>query len=137
MRVRRSILNFGTSALFLVVTIGRGAEGHAAADQVAGREAVRRLRGSSFDAYGYLTLLELGLGGAIGPLLARAIGQADERALRETVAAGARAYVRVALVTLAVGLALTPLVPWFAKDLIGAEVDRPPDGLGRSGSARS
>jgi O-antigen/teichoic acid export membrane protein len=121
LRVRRSILNFGTSALFLVVTTLVALKSTPLLIKWLGE---KRFGGSRivFDTYGYLTLLELGLGGAIGPLLSRAIGLADERALRETVAAGARAYVRVALYTLAVGLALTPLVPRFAKDLIGAEV---------------
>lgn len=73
------------------------------------------------DAQGYLTLLELGLGGALGPLLARAAGTGDERGLRETLAAGLRAYARVVLITLGVGLALTPLVPWFASDLSAEE----------------
>ena len=74
------------------------------------------------DGYGYLTLLELGLGGAVGPLLARAVAQDDEAALRETVAAGAWAYGKVSLATLAVGLAFTPVVPWLARDLQGADV---------------
>ena len=37
--------------------------------------------------------------------------------MHETVAAGARAYLWVVLACVAVGLALTPVVPWFAKGL--------------------
>ena len=69
------------------------------------------------DGFGYLTLLELGLGGALSPLLARAIGRGDEHALRATVAVGARSYAVVSVLTVAVGLALVPLVPRFASGL--------------------
>src|SRR4051794_33561547 len=74
------------------------------------------------DAYGYLTLLEMGLGGALAPLLARAVGQEDERALGATVSAGVRSYLRVSAVMVVVGLTLTPLVHRFASGLSGPEI---------------
>ncbi len=73
-------------------------------------------------ALGYMSLLELGLGGAIGPLLAGAINRDDDRALHETVAASARAYSWVAIASIAIGLLMTPLIPWFAPDLNPAQL---------------
>ena len=74
------------------------------------------------DGLGYLTLLELGLGGAVGPLLAKAASKGDANTIRATVAAGARAYARVSLATIAIGVLLTPLLPIFARDLVGDEL---------------
>ncbi|HWE37783.1 MAG TPA: polysaccharide biosynthesis C-terminal domain-containing protein [Isosphaeraceae bacterium] len=61
---------------------------------------------AAIDLYGFLTLLEFGLGGTIGPLLARALGQGDEHALRQTVAAGVRAYLWVTIPIVLVGASL-------------------------------
>lgn len=120
MRVRRSILTMGTHALFMAVTmaVSLPATPYLIAwigeTQYGGVKVVN-------EAFGWLSLLELGLGGALGPLLARAYGRKDDRATRETVAAGSRAYLRVALAGAAVGLLLTPVVPWFARGLNPAQ----------------
>lgn len=102
---------------FLVEWLGEGRYG-------AARAAI--------DLYGFLTILEFGLGGTIGPLLARALGRGDEHALRQTVAAGVRAYLRVTvpIVLVGVGLVLvldrlippphgfpSALIPAFRADL--------------------
>lgn len=71
--------------------------------------------------YGYLSLLELGLGGALGPMLATALADGDAPAVRRAVAAGVRAYLPISMATAAVGLALTPVVPRFAAGLTPAE----------------
>lgn len=60
------------------------------------------------DYGGYLALLELGLGGTLAPLLARAAGRGDEPALRGTMAAGVRLYAVIAAAVLAVGAVLAP-----------------------------
>jgi O-antigen/teichoic acid export membrane protein len=62
--------------------------------------------------YGYLTLLDLGLGAALSPLLARALGQDDTRVLRGTLGAGIRTYLKLTLLALFVGLSMTPLIIW-------------------------
>src|SRR4051812_13887560 len=64
--------------------------------------------------YGYLALLELGLGGALQPLLARALGTGDEPALRRTVVAGVRAYLKVTALSVAVGLPLVAAIDRLA-----------------------
>ena len=48
------------------------------------------------------------------------MGRRDERGLDEAIAAGGRAYVQIALLTLAAGLAVTPAIGWFARDLNAA-----------------
>jgi O-antigen/teichoic acid export membrane protein len=121
MRVRRSLWNFASSAVFLVVTMLVALEATPYLVAWLGNKRYGGYRVVA-DGLGYLTLLELGLGGAVGPLLARALGQGDERAVRRTVAEGTRAYMRVSLITLAVGAMLTPLVPFFARDLAGPDV---------------
>ena len=76
------------------------------------------------DWFGHLTLLELGLGGALAPLLALALGTSDLAAVRRTAAAGVRAFVRVALAAVAAGLLITwliarlvPVSPPLVRDL--------------------
>lgn len=58
------------------------------------------------DLFGWLTLLELGLGGTLGPLLAKALARDDRHTLHHTMAAGTRAYLLLTLPILGFGLAL-------------------------------
>ena len=75
------------------------------------------------EATGLLTLLELGLSGALGPLMSRAIGLNNEADLQKAVVAGSRGYFRVSLWIIVVGVAVTPVIVWFAPDLSPAEVN--------------
>jgi O-antigen/teichoic acid export membrane protein len=111
LRTRRSLLNFATVTLFTLVTTVIALFTQPSLEKWLGAEpfgAVRLL----IDGYGYLALLELGLSGALAPLLVRAISQNDGRSLREVIAAGVQGYVRVSLAMIVVGLALVPL--WLA-----------------------
>jgi O-antigen/teichoic acid export membrane protein len=115
-RVRRSLLNFGTVVLYTAVTTVVAIwstpllQGWLKAERFGAFRVVN-------EAFGYLTLLELGLGGALGPLLARAISLGDDRTLASTVSTGVRSYLKVSALTLAVGVCLTPVIPRFAVDL--------------------
>ncbi|HEU5116852.1 MAG TPA: hypothetical protein VFT74_09280, partial [Isosphaeraceae bacterium] len=60
---------------------------------------------------GYLTLLELGLSGAVAPMLAQALSQDDTVKLRQVLAASSRTYLRVTVITLVVGMLIWFLVP--------------------------
>lgn len=115
------MLNFGTTLLFVAVTTAIALKSTPLLLHWLGAE---RFGGSKvvFDGYGYLTILEFGLGGALGPLLARALQADDQQAVARTVAAGARAYVWVALGMIGLGLAATPFVHLLARDLTGALV---------------
>ena len=116
MRTRRSLLNFATMVLYSGTTMAVGLFASPWLEHWLGKEPFGAYR-VLIDGYAYLTLLEFGLGGGLSPLLARALGQGDEAGLRQTLAAGARAYFRVALLTVAVGLLLAPVIPWFASGL--------------------
>jgi O-antigen/teichoic acid export membrane protein len=119
-RVRRSLLNFATSVLFMAASMAFALK---ATPWLVFWLGETRYGGSRVlgDGFGYLNLLELGLGGAIAPMLARAVGERDESALRRTVAAGVRAYLKVALATITLGLLLTPFIPRLADTLTTGE----------------
>lgn len=117
------MLNFGTALLFFAITtaialittpwliawLGEGPYG-----------AFRVI----FGWYGYLTLLELGLGGAIGPLVVRdlALEAEDRGPLERTLSAGVRAYAKVTVMTILIGLAATPWIDRTVRDLSPADV---------------
>src|SRR4051812_25734137 len=108
-RTRQATWNYLSALLSAAVTlaVGLGATPHLMQWLTPVRfGAVRVLT----EWYGYLALLELGLGGALQPLLARALGRGDEPALHRALAAGVRAYLRVTLLAVAVGLALAPVI---------------------------
>jgi O-antigen/teichoic acid export membrane protein len=112
-RTRRATWNYLSTLLYAAVTLAVGL--------VATPYLMQWLRPVRFGAvrvltewYGYLALLELGLGGAMQPLLVRALGQGDEPALRRALAAGIRAYLKVTVLAVAVGLALVPVIDRLA-----------------------
>ena len=116
MRTRRSLLNFATMILYSGVVMAVGLIASPWLEAWLGPGAFGGYR-VVVDLFAYLGLLEFGLGGALAPLLARALGRGDEVAVGRTLAAAVRAYFRVAVLMAAVGLALSPLLPWFASDL--------------------
>lgn len=59
---------------------------------------------------GYLMLLELGLGGALAPLLAREMANDDSGGVRAMLAAGFRAYLRVSIAMLGGGIVLAIVI---------------------------
>ena len=111
-RSSKALLNFATSLAFTVVTL-IGA-------MVSSRLIVRWIGDDRFGEYraltewfGYLALLELGLGGAIGPLLSRGLSAGDRPALRSILSAGMRAYLCVMVLAIAIGLGLVVSLPWL------------------------
>jgi O-antigen/teichoic acid export membrane protein len=62
--------------------------------------------------YGYLTLIDLGIGAALSPLLVRALGQGDTRVLRGTLGAGIKTYVKLTFIAICVGVTMLPLIMW-------------------------
>ncbi len=116
MRTRNALLNFVTLITFTVVTIFVGL--------FTSPLLERWLNPSRFGAYrllidcqGYLTLMELGLGGALSPLLARAFARGDESGLKQAMAVAVQAYLAISAATVAVGAAATLIVPYFVHDL--------------------
>ena len=94
-RTRLAAWNYATALLFTATTAVTGLAVTPAVVRWLGDERYGACRMIA-DYFGYLALLELGLGGALGPLLARAAGRGDEDALRGTFAAGLRTYAAVA-----------------------------------------
>ena len=121
MRVRRSLLTFGTFLFYTAVTTLVALWSTPRLQMWLGIYPFGAYRVIGV-AQGYLVLLELGLGGALAPLLARAMGMGDRQSLDATVAAGIRGYLGVAALTLAAGLLMTPMIPWLAEGLVGPQV---------------
>src|SRR5258708_7767374 len=65
----------------------------------------------AMDWYGYLAFFELGLGGALLPLLARALGRNEPGKGRDLLAASVRAYMGIAGAMLMAGLIVTVFIP--------------------------
>jgi len=112
LRTRRSILTFLAGELFAGVTIIAGLLATPPLLRWLGDERFGAFRVTT-DWYGYLSLFELGLSGALLPLLARAIGLEHLELIRQTLAAGVRAYFRASFVMLVGGLGLAATITWL------------------------
>ncbi|WP_406701335.1 polysaccharide biosynthesis C-terminal domain-containing protein (plasmid) [Singulisphaera sp. Ch08] len=121
LRTRYAILNFGTMIAFTAVTITVGLFTSPWLEHWLNQDRFGAFR-VVLDCQGYLALLELGLGGALAPLLARAFATRDERALKQSMAAAAQAYLGVSLVTLLAGFCLTPILPRFVAGLSAVDL---------------
>lgn len=109
-RARLAAWHYASGLLFQTVTMAIGLIATPLLKNWLGNARFGATRAIT-DLNGYLGLLEMGLGAALGPLLARSLGQGDERALQQTVSAGVRAYLRISLAILVIGVCLTPVVP--------------------------
>lgn len=112
MRTRRSLLNYGTGAIYTAIVLLIGFVATPFLLRWLGEERFGAFRAAS-DWFGYLSLLEFGLGGALLALLAQAVGRGDARATEATLATGIRWYVRIVLVMIAAGLALASMITWL------------------------
>lgn len=122
-RTQRSALNWVAGVAVSITTIAIAFVTTPLLLRFLGAERFGATRAAA-DWFGHLTILELGLGGALAPLLALALGQGDEERVRRTLAAGVRAFVTVALVAAAAGLVITlfigrlvPVAPELLRDL--------------------
>ncbi len=108
-RTRRSALNYasgvlGTALALVVSFVTTPLIVRWLGDQRYG--AVR----ATGDWFGYLALMEFGLGGALAPLLALALGRRDADKVRRTMTEGIRAYTLVAAATAGAGLVITIVI---------------------------
>jgi O-antigen/teichoic acid export membrane protein len=108
-RSRRAIWGYASVLLFTVVTAVTSLFSRPWLVAWLGTECFGAYR-MVVDWYGYLTLLDLGLGGALASLLAQALGRRDAQALRGALAAGLRAGLVLTGLALSVGLAMLPLI---------------------------
>ncbi len=109
-RSRNAALNFATSLGFTVVTLLGAMVSSRLIVVWIGKERFGNYR-TLTEWFGYLALLELGLGGAMGPLLSRSLSSGDRPVLRATLAAATRAYLGVMAAAIAVGLILVAWLP--------------------------
>jgi O-antigen/teichoic acid export membrane protein len=112
-RTGRSVGNFLTGLLFQVMTLGIGLVSTPLLLRWLGDARYGAFRAAS-DWAGYVNLLELGVGGALLALLAKAVGQGDQEEIRLTLATGLRTYLQIGLGMFLVGVGLG----WFITDLV-------------------
>lgn len=108
--------------LFLVVTIATALVTAPYLIKWLGRDRFGLFR-TMTELFGYLTLLEFGLSGALAPLLAGAIGRDDSLAERRTMAAGVRAYAKVAVPSVFCGLILASTITLWTTVPTGLEAE--------------
>ncbi len=114
MRAQRSIANYFAQIVLTATTMILGLCASPWIERWLGPARFGAVRVAA-EAQGYLLLLELGLGGALAPLLVRSISLGQASATRATLAAGARAYALIAVVTFAVGVAAAQWIPRLAS----------------------
>jgi O-antigen/teichoic acid export membrane protein len=122
-RTRRSALNFASGLFASGATIVVAFVTTPLLLRFLGPERFGAARAAS-DWFGHLSILELGLGGALAPLLALALGRGDAAAVRNIMAEGVRSFLRVAGLAAAAGLLITlfigrlvPVSPELLRDL--------------------
>lgn len=108
-RTQRSIASFASSLLLQLTTVGVGICSTPLLLNWLGDERFGAFRSAS-DWMGHLKILELGLGGALLPLLAIALGRSDRSSVLLTLVVGIRAYLKVTLVMLVGAIALGCLI---------------------------
>ncbi len=111
-RSSSAVLNFATSLGFTVVTLLGGLVSTRLIERWIGPDRFGDYR-TLVEVFGYLALLELGLGGAISPLLSRGLSAGDRPGLRAVLAAGTRAYLCVMMLAIAIGLLIVAVLPWL------------------------
>ncbi len=123
MRVRRSIWTFiaGETSTIVILIVGLFATPLLL--RWLGDERMGAVEAMS-QWFGYVSLLEFGIGGALMPLFARALARRDSEQVRTLIAAGARAYLYVCGLMVAAGMLLLamitkvlPVVPALRFDL--------------------
>jgi O-antigen/teichoic acid export membrane protein len=111
-RTRLAAWNVVTNLLLTILTLGTGLLATPWLIRWLGVNQAGDAR-MMVEMFGYLALLELGLGGGLGPILARAFGRGDERALRGAFSAGLRVYFVTTCVIVAVGVVLVAAIRWL------------------------
>ncbi len=113
-RTRRAVSNFFTGILLQIIMLLVGLFSTPLLLNWLGDNRYGAFRAAS-DWVSYLALLELGIGGSLMALLAKAVGIGDCQQIRLTLAVGIRAYLQImavmGLVGVGLGLFITDLVP--------------------------
>ena len=94
-RTRLAAWHLASSLLFTALTMVTGLLATPLLVQWLGKGPYGVAR-MTVEVFGYRTLLEVGLGGGLGPVLARALARDDRAALRGAFSAGLRVYLGAA-----------------------------------------
>ena len=113
-RTGRSIITLVTGMAGTVVTVLAGLAATPLILRGLGDERYGIFRAAS-DWLMYLGLLELGLGGALRALFARALAQDDPTQVATVLRAGQRAYLRVMIISMVVGTGLAVVLPTLVQ----------------------
>jgi O-antigen/teichoic acid export membrane protein len=108
-RVRFASRNYLSAVLSTVLAAGAGFVATPWLLRWLGTERFGAYR-VTLDWYGYLSFAELGLGGALLPLLARALGKGQQDEVHDLLAASIRAYLGVTGAMLLAGLLLVAFI---------------------------
>lgn len=113
-RTGRSVGNFATGLLLQIMSLGIGLVSTPLLLGWLGDERFGAFRAAS-DWMGYLGLLELGIGGSLLAVLAKAFGVGDRAQIYLTLATGIRVYLQImvvmAVAAVGLGIFITDLVP--------------------------
>lgn len=109
-RTRKSVWSVANGLIFTLVSFIIGTAATPLLLHWLGRERFGTYR-VLIDWFGYIGLLELGLGGALMARLAVAIGRADDAATRSLLVSGIRAYLCVMALMLGFGLVWVASLP--------------------------
>lgn len=120
-RSRRAVWNYASGLLYAAVTLSVALFSTPLLIGWLGEDRFGAFR-MLIEYSGYLVLLENGLRGALAPLLVRALGRGDEKALRATMATGTWLYLAMVLAAMVAAMALWP---WLGQlfGLEGAPLD--------------
>jgi O-antigen/teichoic acid export membrane protein len=113
-RTIRAVANFSSALGFQILTLSIGIFSTPLLLSWLGDDRYGAFRAAS-DWGNYLNLLELGLGGSLTSLLAKAVGSGSYENIYSTLITGIRAYLKIALLmipaAIGLGIFITELVP--------------------------
>jgi O-antigen/teichoic acid export membrane protein len=113
-RTGRSVVNYASGLILQVMTLGIGIVSTPLLLHWLGDERYGAFRAAT-DWGNYLGLLELGIGGSLMALLAKAVGVGEIQQIRLTLATGIKAYLQIMILMVGAGIGLglfiTHLVP--------------------------
>ena len=127
-RSRRSALTYTTGLLYTVITLVVGIVALPFLLGWLGEERYGAFR-ATVDWFGYVALLELGLSGALRPIIARQWGRNDLQQVTNAVAAGIRAFAYVAAPMIVAGLLLVGFLTFLVPVDVATQLDLRRGGL--------
>ena len=111
-RTRKTTWNYLTSLAHAGVTMAVGLVATPLLLRYLGEERFGAFRAAS-DWMGHLSVVGIGLSGALLPLFSRSISQKNVPAVRAAIRAGFRGYLRATVIAIVLGGLLLAILPWL------------------------